>query len=146
MASNASHIEGDDGDEAEASIRALRPRSSRRGSWDSLESRWSARVGGGGVGTPSIASAVTRAASIGPHSIVTRRTSLGKLRLLGVTDEVEGRSMDERTAAAPSVETLEHHPVDEGTTLDIAVPSIAVEVSTPPAFQKSHSDAMDHSK
>ncbi|EAU84951.1 hypothetical protein CC1G_00470 [Coprinopsis cinerea okayama7 len=38
----------------DASVRALRPRSSRRGSWESEASRWSARVHAGG-GTPSLA-------------------------------------------------------------------------------------------
>ncbi|KAH9482871.1 hypothetical protein JR316_0004971 [Psilocybe cubensis] len=37
----------------DASVRALRPRSSRRGSWESEASRWSARVQG--PGTPSLA-------------------------------------------------------------------------------------------
>ncbi|KAG6911666.1 hypothetical protein DXG01_007916 [Tephrocybe rancida] len=39
--------------DVDASVRALRPRSSRRGSWESEASRWSARVQGGG--TPSLA-------------------------------------------------------------------------------------------
>lgn len=38
----------------DASVRALRPRSSRRGSWESEASRWSARVQNG-TGTPSVA-------------------------------------------------------------------------------------------
>lgn len=44
---------GDDLDErdADASVRALRPRSSRRGSWESEVSKWSARIR---VGTPSL--------------------------------------------------------------------------------------------
>lgn len=43
---------GDDLDaegEADASVRALRPRSSRRGSWESEASGWSARMGNGSV-------------------------------------------------------------------------------------------------
>ncbi|KDQ64762.1 hypothetical protein JAAARDRAFT_28401 [Jaapia argillacea MUCL 33604] len=41
---------GGDGDnrDVDASVRALRPRSSRRGSWESEASGWSARVGSGG--------------------------------------------------------------------------------------------------
>jgi len=39
----------------DASVRALRPRSSRRGSWDSETSGWSARIGLGGIGTPPLA-------------------------------------------------------------------------------------------
>ncbi|KAI0723399.1 hypothetical protein C8Q76DRAFT_615121 [Earliella scabrosa] len=40
--------------DVDASVRALRPRSSRRGSWDSTVSGWSANVAiGGGVGAPS---------------------------------------------------------------------------------------------
>ncbi len=38
--------------DVDASVRALRPRSSRRGSWESEVSRWSARVQG--AGTPSL--------------------------------------------------------------------------------------------
>ena len=42
--------------DVDASVRALRPRSSRRGSWESEASRWSARLGGAspsvGPGTP----------------------------------------------------------------------------------------------
>jgi hypothetical protein len=50
----SSHIIlGDDldaeGDHFDASVRALRPRSSRRGSWESETSDWSARVGNGGT-------------------------------------------------------------------------------------------------
>ncbi|KAG6832974.1 hypothetical protein H0H92_004858 [Tricholoma furcatifolium] len=40
--------------DVDASVRALRPRSSRRGSWESEASRWSARVQSG-TGTPSLA-------------------------------------------------------------------------------------------
>lgn len=43
-----SHFVGDDLDrDVDASVRALRPRSSRRGSWESEASEWSARVGTG---------------------------------------------------------------------------------------------------
>jgi hypothetical protein len=41
--------------DVDASVRALRPRSSRRGSWDSEASGWSARVGGGPITSPSLA-------------------------------------------------------------------------------------------
>lgn len=40
--------------DVDASVRALRPRSSRRGSWESEASRWSARVHMGGTGTSSL--------------------------------------------------------------------------------------------
>ncbi|GLB33615.1 hypothetical protein LshimejAT787_0104990 [Lyophyllum shimeji] len=39
--------------DVDASVRALRPRSSRRGSWESEASRWSARIQAG-AGTPSL--------------------------------------------------------------------------------------------
>ncbi|KAL1706637.1 hypothetical protein EV121DRAFT_256913 [Schizophyllum commune] len=45
--------EGIDERDFDASVRALRPRSSRRGSWESEVSRWSARIQSG-VGTPSL--------------------------------------------------------------------------------------------
>ncbi|KAJ7179331.1 hypothetical protein C8R46DRAFT_1159984 [Mycena filopes] len=52
--STSQYLLGDD--DVDASVRALRPRSSRRGSWESEASRWSARVQqGGGAGTPSLA-------------------------------------------------------------------------------------------
>ena len=55
--STSHYVLGDDDrlDERDfdASVRALRPRSSRRGSWESEASRWSARVHG--PGTPSLA-------------------------------------------------------------------------------------------
>ena len=41
----------DDAVDRDASVRALRPRSSRRGSWESEASRWSAAVSGTGTGT-----------------------------------------------------------------------------------------------
>jgi len=49
-------VEGDR--DFDASVRALRPRSSRRGSWESEASGWSARLGNGGTagsgcGTPA---------------------------------------------------------------------------------------------
>lgn len=137
MASNSSHLDVDDGEEAEpaASIRALRPRSSRRGSWESIDSRWSARVGG--PGTPSVTSGitgVTRAASIGGNSNtgVTRHSSVGKLKLLGVTDEHDGQSTQD-TASAASIGTVDRDreiggnvPPNNG-----PVPVISVEGSTP---------------
>jgi len=48
-----SHFPDDDDRDIDASVRALRPRSSRRGSWESEASRWSARLQGG-PGTPSL--------------------------------------------------------------------------------------------
>jgi hypothetical protein len=53
-AESTSQYVGDDNLEerdVDASVRALRPRSSRRGSWESEASRWSARIQGG---TPSL--------------------------------------------------------------------------------------------
>lgn len=51
--SRSEFVLGDDLDErdVDASVRALRPRSSRRGSWESEVSKWSARIR---VGTPSL--------------------------------------------------------------------------------------------
>ncbi|KAI0770801.1 hypothetical protein BC629DRAFT_1595740 [Irpex lacteus] len=47
-------MEADREGDVDASVRALRPRSSRRGSWESEASGWSAHLGTGGPGTPSI--------------------------------------------------------------------------------------------
>jgi hypothetical protein len=49
------YLLGDEERDIDASVRALRPRSSRRCSWDSEASGWSARIGAGGAGTPSLA-------------------------------------------------------------------------------------------
>lgn len=49
------YLLGEEERDIDASVRALRPRSSRRCSWDSEASGWSARIGAGGAGTPSLA-------------------------------------------------------------------------------------------
>jgi len=94
---NSSHMGNDDEEgEVAASVRALRPRSSRRGSWESEESRWSARVGSGmpNIGAPSIISGMTRPSSIGGQSVA-RSLSIGRLKIgLGVTD-ADGRRVGE---------------------------------------------------
>lgn len=92
-------LEDDEGEFA-ASVRALRPRSSRRGSWESEESRWSARVGSGmpNVGAPSVVSGsgMTRASSIGGQSVA-RSLSIGKLKIgLGVSDHEGRKQGDEK--------------------------------------------------
>lgn len=79
---NMSQLSGDDdrpeadGErDADASVRALRPRSSRRGSWESEVSRWSAKVLGAGAGI-----------STGSKSLWTSN-SLKTGELVGVEDE-----------------------------------------------------------
>jgi hypothetical protein len=69
-------VEGDR--DADASVRALRPRSSRRGSWESEASGWSARLGYGLVtgltpGTP----AAVKEKSLHSLSLITDHTSVG---------------------------------------------------------------------
>lgn len=91
---SSSHMgmEDDDGETAEASVRALRPRSSRRGSWESGESRWSARVGSGlpNIGAPSVVSGMTRPSSVGGISIA-RSLSINRLKMGPGVAEEEGQ-------------------------------------------------------
>lgn len=105
---NSSHMGGEDEEfeEATASVRALRPRSSRRGSWESEESRWSARVGPNAA-APSVNSGVTRPVSISATSIA-RSLSIGKLKIgLGVTDE-DNRRFSDATTAEKDVASLKN--------------------------------------
>lgn len=64
-------VEGDR--DANASVRALRPRSSRRGSWESEASGWSAGLGNGAPGTP----AAVKEKSLQSLSITTGLTGVG---------------------------------------------------------------------
>lgn len=70
-------VEEDGEGDVEASVRALRPRSSRRGSWESGESRWSARVPGSLAGASSAAG---RPGSMGGESLLGRSTSVNRPR------------------------------------------------------------------
>jgi hypothetical protein len=91
---NSSHLDGDTLDERDfdASVRALRPRSSRRGSWESEASRWSARIQGG-PGTP-----VTRERSVWTtNSIRTGAPSLEN----AVESEKDGALELDGTAGTP---------------------------------------------
>jgi hypothetical protein len=145
---SSSNLDVDDADEAEAaaSLRALRPRSSRRGSWDSVESRWSARVGGGNA-TPSVISG-TRATSLGggSASAVNRATSI-KIKAF----EQDGISVSEDKSEEMFVDHMEsdHVENDHGDTMkvekesakslsvqEIVIPAIALESVTPPTSSK----------
>jgi len=145
---NSSNLDVDDVDDAEAaaSLRALRPRSSRRGSWDSFESRWSARVGGGNA-TPSIVSGATRAASLGGGSTapVNRATSI-KIKALeqdGISvseEKTEGAfddDIDDEHGEIREPERTESRAEKESTKSasiqGIIVPTIAVEGVMPPS-------------
>ena len=151
---SSSHLDVDDVDEAEAaaSLRALRPRSSRRGSWDSFESRWSARVGGGN-GTPSVVSGATRATSLGGGStaaVAVNRAANIKIKALeqdGISvsedksEETFDHDMEDGLGDAMELEKLssaekEKESAKSTSTHGIVVPAIAVEGVTPPASSK----------
>ena len=91
----SSHIIlGDDldveGDHFDASVRALRPRSSRRGSWESEASDWSARLANGATGGSSpVAHAAIKEKSFRSLSVKTGQMSL----------EVPGNEDDESSLA-----------------------------------------------
>ncbi|KAI0356653.1 hypothetical protein OH77DRAFT_1423606 [Trametes cingulata] len=126
--------------DVDASVRALRPRSSRRGSWDSTVSGWSANVGGSGVGTPSPGGIRSK----GPWRS-------GSFRTGGLSTENEEALEDgfgisqetgEKSADLPSesrVKDFAHEPQDEGddqeesiTTTD-EVSDATQDAKTPPA-------------
>ena len=141
---SSSHLDVDDVEEAEAaaSLRALRPRSSRRGSWDSFESRWSARVGGGNA-TPSIVSGATRATSLGGGSVAAvNRTTNTKIKALeqdGISvseDKTEGTFTDDMEDGHGDAMDREKERTMSASPQGIVVPIIAVEGITPPATSK----------
>ncbi|RDB23220.1 hypothetical protein Hypma_009549 [Hypsizygus marmoreus] len=85
--------------DVDASVRALRPRSSRRGSWESEASRWSARVQSG-PGTPSLA----RDRSLWTtNSIKTGALSTDNAETYDRSDEVDNG--DESIKASPTEES-----------------------------------------
>ncbi|KAI9507687.1 hypothetical protein F5148DRAFT_79588 [Russula earlei] len=88
-------VEGDR--DFDASVRALRPRSSRRSSWESEASGWSARLGNGiTVGASSGIPAVIKERSIRSLSVKTGQMSVG----------VSGTEEDESSVDAHSNELL----------------------------------------
>ena len=108
----------------DASVRALRPRSSRRGSWESEASGWSARVQGG---TPSLSKAF--------------RTS-GSIRTGGFS--TENAEVLETTEGTPATATLEieEESVSESGPNGPFVPPEEV-VSTTPIDDNASSAASD---
>jgi len=142
---NSSNLDVDDMEEAEAaaSLRALRPRSSRRGSWDSIESRWSARVGGGNA-TPSVISGATRATSFGGGSAVAgnRATSI-KIKVLeqdGISvseDKMEGTSVDHMDNDHGDTMKVEKESTKSLGLQGIVIPAIALESVMPTPLASS---------
>jgi hypothetical protein len=107
----------------DASVRALRPRSSRRGSWGSELSRWSARVGLGGPATSSL----NREKSLGTaNSVRTDGQARGDRE-----QETDGRREEEEGGDA-SFHTQPQ--VDQGTNEEPTSPS---NLSTEPVGDKS---------
>lgn len=128
-AESASHyIPGDDDRleerDFDASVRALRPRSSRRGSWESEASRWSARVQG--TGTASL----TRERSLWTSN--SGRT--GRFSENGEAyDAVDNQIQDESTGGAHDFEA-DDSIADTGTPLE--GPSITVEQPNSPLIAR----------
>ncbi|KAG6855041.1 hypothetical protein C0991_005970 [Blastosporella zonata] len=87
--------------DVDASVRALRPRSSRRGSWESEASRWSARVHNGG-GTPSLAREMSLRT---PNSIKTGLLNADNVETYDASDNVEeGDDQDHSPVTGASIE------------------------------------------
>ncbi|KAJ7283806.1 hypothetical protein C8J57DRAFT_1432822 [Mycena rebaudengoi] len=92
-------------DDVDASVRALRPRSSRRGSWESEASRWSARVQQGGAGTPSLARDGRSLWT--SNSIRTGGFSAENVEMYEKSDEGDVGNADERS----DTDGISHHSV-----------------------------------
>ncbi|KAH9963151.1 hypothetical protein BC827DRAFT_1266464 [Russula dissimulans] len=90
-------VEGDR--DVDASLRALRPRSSRRGSWESEASGWSARLGNGIATGPGLGThAAVKERSLRSQSVKTGQMSV---EVSGNQDE-ESSSADAHSNEAPS--------------------------------------------
>jgi len=107
---SSQYVFGDDGRlevdgerDVDASIRALRPRSSRRGSWDSEASDWSAPLGTGmSTGTPSRSLWTTNSARTGGHLSAESEGPNGKSEGSGSVDNVDAHSLERRTPVSPA--------------------------------------------
>ncbi|KAF8076195.1 hypothetical protein FPV67DRAFT_1470688 [Lyophyllum atratum] len=95
--------------DVDASVRALRPRSSRRGSWESEASRWSARVQLG-AGTPSLARERSLRTT---NSVKTGAFSTENPETYDRSDDVDDENEDEKDGASP----LDRSPVT-GTSIE----------------------------
>jgi hypothetical protein len=104
--------ERQDDRDVDASVRALRPRSSRRGSWESEMSRWSAR---GPLGTPSFArdlSVWTKTEELPVESDVHRdRDSIASASALNHFTATQ-TDIDPATPNMPSSSNLKLDPTD----------------------------------
>ncbi|KAI0307389.1 hypothetical protein B0F90DRAFT_1814145 [Multifurca ochricompacta] len=93
-------VEGDR--DVNASVRALRPRSSRRGSWESEASGWSARLGNGGTtGLSPGVPAPVREKSLRSLSVKTGQMSVG-----GNENEDDDESLDRSESPKVTSEKL----------------------------------------
>ena len=107
----------------DASVRALRPRSSRRGSWESEASGWSARVQGG---TPSLSKAFRTSGSIQTGGFSTENTE--------VLETTEG---------TPATATLEIEESDSESRPNASVPPEEVVSTTTPTDDTSSNTVSD---
>ncbi|KIK65462.1 hypothetical protein GYMLUDRAFT_56179 [Collybiopsis luxurians FD-317 M1] len=131
--------------DADASLRALRPRSTRRGSWESEVSRWSARIQ---VGTSSL----VRDRSVWTtNSVRTGALSTDHVDVYEKSDEASpdgdepSSNEDVASPAAEQSESIDSHaPVSEPAPQNAAPPEIKLpdtsakelEPEVPPAFEK----------
>ena len=120
-----------DGD-VDASVRALRPRSSRRGSWESEASGWSAHLGTSGPGTPSM----LRDKSL--WATASLRTGARSANLMTEEEYLEKSSQthddrDDRSLAFTTFTTSEAFPEEESEQGELVEPSsIREDVDEPP--------------
>lgn len=140
--STSQYLLGDDVLEerdVDASVRALRPRSSRRGSWESEASRWSARVQAG-TGTPSL---VRERSLWTTNSVRTGRLSTENAEAYDRSDEAVNGGDDARTyptepeSQSPEVSVSNSSPIDTSLSLD------AIEVEPPSSVESNKGQLPD---
>ncbi len=142
-------IEGDR--DVDASVRALRPRSSRRGSWESEASGWSASLGNGGL--PGLYPGALAGKSLRSLSVKTGQISVGGNANEDVDDGslADAPSNEESSEpSTPSGDGIDPPPLsDSSSTAPASVPAVSGETSEDDTHQPAtptHAQNLDLSE
>ncbi|KAF9498505.1 hypothetical protein BDN71DRAFT_1587521 [Pleurotus eryngii] len=129
--------------DVDASVRALRPRSSRRGSWESEVSRWSARIQPG-PGTPSL---VRERSVWTTNSVRTGALSMDRVEQdeENLDGQLEGGTTETEAPPSSGLEASVH--TSDSTTPASTTPAISTELASlagsQPPSKASHSSNED---
>ena len=130
-------IEGDR--DVDASVRALRPRSSRRGSWESEASDWSASLGNGG--TAGLCSGAPAGKSLRSLSVKTGQISAGGNANEDDDDEPSDDAPSNEEPLEPSTPSGDRGdrllPSDSSSTAPASLPAISGETSEDDTHQST---------